>query len=611
MSPRLTPLTVFPVFLFLHLSLLGQSTLVQTTYGPVQGHPRGNVSEFLGIPFASPPTDSLRWRSPQPPPAWDEPLPADSFPPLCPQKRYQQGEDTFEWVGEEDCLYLNVWTPATDEPTLPVMVFIHGGGNQQGGTSLINGGTTIFDGKNLAERGEVVVVTIQYRLGPLGFLVHPGLEAEHPEGLSGNYAVQDQLWALQWIQDNIAAFGGDHERVTIFGESAGAVNVGNLLLTPLGAGLFQRAALQSGIPILGDYNEEREKGISFAAQFSDETDPQAQIAQLRTLSADSLIGLAESPLQDGFVQMNWRSVVDGEFFPLDAETALQSGQFNHVPVLLGSNADEMALSAPPTVFPFMVQSLFNNAVPADLVADGLALYPPGMSNEEARMAYVRILTDAQFTAPARRTARWIAEQQEEPVWRYFFSHHHAGVLSSYGAYHGIELFYLFNNWENSPLALGPLFTMQDDSVQQHMLHYWTHFAGTGNPNGEALVDWPEFTGAGDCYLDIKATPDGSVCGLRTAESDYWDLVAGVVTADHDISEAPNLRCFPNPTRDYVQIEGLSTYDQAVLQVFDAHGRLLLQGQQLNRVNLGGQPSGQYLLRIILPEAVVVRWVTKR
>src|SRR3989338_5553659 len=227
---------------------------VTTEFGQIQGSMNGSVYQFLGIPFAKPPVDSLSWRAPQNPDAWPGILNTTIFPPVCPQKSFDQGGTNDTIIGNEDCLYLNVWTPQISAQNLPVLVFIHGGGNQQGSTSEVNGGAQMYFGKNLAERGNAVLVTIQYRLGPLGFLVHPGLEPENANGTSGNYAVLDQVLALTWIQNNISNFGGDPNKVLVFGESAGGLNVGNLLTTPLANGLFQRAAIESAVPIISEYS---------------------------------------------------------------------------------------------------------------------------------------------------------------------------------------------------------------------------------------------------------------------------------------------------------------------------------------------------------------------
>jgi para-nitrobenzyl esterase len=264
-----------------------QTQIINTTSGPVEGTKNGGVYQYLGVPYAQPPvvseTDTLRWKPPIPHKGWTEVLMADEFGHVCPQKKFEQGDTlNFTIQGNEDCLTLNIWTPDIENPTLPVMVFIHGGGNQQGSASEEYGGTKMFFGKNMAERGNVVLVTIQYRLGLLGYLVHPGIESGNELNLSGNFAVLDQIMALQWIRDNIAAFGGDPENVTIFGESAGGLNVGNLMVSPLAEGLFHKAIIQSAVPVINDYNDSRDKGIEWVNKFvPDGTDIQ-KIAALNS-----------------------------------------------------------------------------------------------------------------------------------------------------------------------------------------------------------------------------------------------------------------------------------------------------------------------------------------
>lgn len=504
-----------------------QSQVIQTQYGPIEGVKNGTIYQFLGVPFAKPPVDSLRWKEPREPNSWTDTLLAASFAPVCPQKEFQQGDTTYTLKGDEDCLYLNIWTPQTQTADLPVMVFIHGGGNQQGGASETNGGTQMYFGKNLSERGNVVVVTIQYRLGPLGFLVHPGLEAENENGVSGNYAVLDQVLALHWIKNNIAGFGGDPSNVMIFGESAGGVTVGNLMLTPLAAGLFHRACIESAIPDVKDYSETKNNGIAYVDSFINTGNDVQKIEYLRSLSSDSLLYFETSPVVGGVLQLKWRPVADGVVFNDIPKNTIETGQFNKVPLIIGTNSEEMSLSAPKTVLPVMVTALVNSTVPSEYQSAAHQLYPSGSNQTEARNSYIGILTDGQFTSPVRRTAQCISQNQAEPVWRYLFSHKHTvSQLEVLGSYHGMELFYIFNNWENATLGTGVLFKPADDSVQQVMLKYWTNFAKSGNPNGSGLAAWPEYESQSDCYLEIKATPDGSQCGLRTEKSDLWDDVTG-------------------------------------------------------------------------------------
>ncbi len=525
---------------------------VTTQYGVVQGSMNGPVYQFLGIPFATPPLGNLRWKAPQTPAAWAGVLNTTAFAPVCTQKKFAQGSSSYTYTGSEDCLYLNLWTPQTSNSTLPVMVFIHGGGNQQGGASEEGGGTQMYIGKNLSERGNAVVVTIQYRLGPLGFLVHPGLEPENTTNKAGNYAVMDQILALKWVKNNISNFGGDTNKIMIFGESAGGLNVGNLLNTPSAAGLFSRACIESASPILGTYSTERSKGVSFVDSFTNSGTAAQKIAFMRALPADSVVKFEKAPLSGGAVGMNWLSVIDSVHFFDKPINNFQNGTFNKVPLMLGSNADEMSLSAPPSVTPLMVTLLINSTVPASLQAQANTLYPPGSNTTQAKQSYIGILTDAQFTAPARRTAQCVSLNQAQPVWRYFFSFKHTvAALQNLGSYHGMELFYIFNNWENATLGSGALFKPQDDSVQKATLKYWVNFANTGDPNGSSLVNWPQYQSATDCYLDIKATPNGTQCGLRTSQSDLWDASVSFVPCistlgmneDHLNTE---FALFPNP-----------------------------------------------------------------
>jgi len=499
-----------------------QGQTVKTQYGNVSGTKVDGVYEFLGIPYAAPPVGHLRWKSPVEPEPWDYDYIAREFPPKCPQRRCEQGEDTCYIEGDENCLFLNVWTPDTGNAALPVLVFIHGGGNQQGSANQVSGGTEIYYGKHIAERGPAVAVTIQYRLGPLGFLVHPGLELEHPEGLSGNYAVLDQIFALQWIRHNIADFGGDPGKVMIFGESGGGLDVGNLLATPLAEGLFQRACIQSAVPITGSYPSARDSGIAYVNRYIQTGTDSEKLQYMRTLESDTLVYFNTNPLEGGIVQMNWQAVVDNSVFFDSPENTIQGGAFNKVPLIIGSNADEMSVAVPEVVPKASLNLYLLKAFGSENYNEALGYYP-NSPDEVIRDSYIRLLTDGQFTATTRRTADCVSKNQAQPVFRYFFSHHHApAALAGFGAYHGIELFYVFNTWEDSPLSLGPFFTVQDDSVQNHMLRYWVNFANTGNPNGPGLVEWEEYDPVSDNYLEIKATP-AMATQLRKDECDLFDL----------------------------------------------------------------------------------------
>lgn len=582
--------------------------IVETQFGKIQGKKNGNVFEFLGIPFAKPPVDSLRWKAPQSPESWPGTLQTTDFAPVCPQKRFTQNDSSVITEGNEDCLYLNVWTPDIYALGLPVLVFIHGGGNQQGGTSQTSGGTQFYSGKNMAERGNAVIVTIQYRLGPLGFLVHPGLNAENENKVSGNYAVLDQILALQWVQNNIEAFGGNPAKVMIFGESAGGVNVGNLLTTPLVKGLFQRACIQSASPVIGNYKISENKGVAYVDSFIQTGTPVEKITYMRNLPADSLFHFATTPLKAGIVQMNWQPVVDNVIFHDYPKGVFESGNFNKVPLIIGSNAEEMSLSAPQTVFPAMVNALIKSTVPEAFQSKALEQYPPGTNSTEARNSYIGILTDAQFTVNARRTAQCISLNQKEPVWRYFFTHKHTiPQLEVYGSYHGMELFYVFNNWENTLLGSGFLFKPEDRSVQDAMLKYWVNFAETGNPNGDGLENWPVYQSSTDSFLEIKANADGSQKGIRTEKSDLWDAIAGFTPCmptvfSENIAVEKALYCYPNPTNGRVF---LNLADKSVSEVgiYNSLGQKINVPVWSNQFDLTNQKDGIYFIGVKINDAV--------
>jgi para-nitrobenzyl esterase len=601
----------------LYNAISGQSPIVNTQYGQVAGNLNEEVFEFLGIPFASPPVGDLRWRPPVEPESWNEVLQTREFQPKCPQKNFTQGDSTFTIEGEESCLFLNIWTPDTVSNDLAVMVFIHGGGNQQGSANEFTLGTEIYNGKNLSHRGNVVVVTIQYRLGPLGFLVHPGLELENNQNTSGNYAVMDQILALEWVQNNISNFGGDASKVMIFGESAGGVNVGNLLATPLAEGLFSRACIQSATPTLQNYTDSRTYGIEFVDSLTNAGNDTEKISYLRSLHPESIIQSLESPLSGGFVKPKWKPVMDQYIFENFPFLVFQTGDYNKVPVIIGSNADEMSLPAPQTVLPFMVDILINLYVPEALRPLAHELYPSGTTAAEARDAYVQLLTDAQFTSTTRRAARCLSQNQTAPVYRYFFTHKHSGFLGDYGSYHGMELFYAFNTWENSSWAVGPLYTVQDDSVASNMLNYWVNFAATGDPNGNDLIDWPTYDSASDCYLEIKPTPDGSQCGIRSEKSDLWDAVVGFVgcttsvSTDENVTNEASIIIYPNPTDGIILFEQEQKWQTFEISIFDATGKFLLKKENETRLDITDYPSGVYFVTVRNSDKVITRKVVKR
>nr|WP_320133369.1 carboxylesterase family protein [uncultured Holophaga sp.] len=496
------------------------TTQAVTGWGLVQGLGYDGGIKFLGIPYAKPPVGALRWKAPEDPAAWSGLLNTQTFRDRCPQMLFQQGDTTGTLEGDEDCLYLNVWTPDLSNPSLPVLVFLHGGAHQQGAPDETAQGVQLYDGARLARLGPAVVVTPEFRVGPLGYLVHPGLDAESASNRSGNFGVLDQIKALQWVHDNIAHFGGDPSKVLVFGQSAGAVDAGNLLLAPGAAGLFQRVAMESGMPVLKDYAQASSEGMAWADGLGVTGTDSEKVAQLRALPAATLVATETNPLAGGFVQQAWQPTLDGVTFPLGPDAAFAAGQFNQVPVLLGSTAAEMSLTAPATVTPTQVSLLLALMVPAAYRDQAAALYPGGSSNDEAREAYIQILTDAQFTAGVRRTARALSAWSGSPVYRYFFTHTQAGSYAGLEAYHGIDLFYVFNTLDDTAYASLGLKTAADQGVEDALRSAWVSFASTGQPPAA----WPALGGDTDRYMEVGDALDGTQAGVRTEKCDLWDAL---------------------------------------------------------------------------------------
>ncbi len=488
-------------------SAIQQGTLIELADGPVQGEIVGGTRRFLGIPYAAPPVGPLRWRPPQPPAPWTEPLPATAFGSACPQRPSTLGTPS----ENEDCLYLNVWTPdpAPAEP-LPVMVWFHGGGNEFGsaGDEIPLGlGGLIFDGRILSERHDVVVVTINYRLGKLGFFAHPALAAEDPSWpYAGNQGLLDQRAALEWVRDNVLAFGGDPGRVTIFGESAGSVDVCLHLASPASRGLFHRAISESGGCTT------RQDGAAYGAEKA------RRIAEVVGCAgaADELACLREAPvgaLLDSGVDVG--PVVDGGFLPDQPRALFAAGDVANVPYLIGSNADEG------TIFFLGVPPVRSEAEYLDALrarygdrAEEIAQVYPASSFPTPQDALVRIVGDAGLVCGTSDSARRAADAGLE-VYLYNFARWvQIPELQPLDlrALHGAEIAYVFG----SP----PPPTPEDAALADAIQGYWTRLARTGDPNGPGAVPWPLHTAATDERLQLDV-PITVVRGFRRAECDYW------------------------------------------------------------------------------------------
>jgi para-nitrobenzyl esterase len=466
---------------------------IRVENGLVTGTPGAfaDVRVFKGIPFAAPPVGELRWRPPQPSASWSGVRAADKFSANCMQR--QAGGGAFPPYGgdrtatemSEDCLYLNVYTAAASATARrPVMVWIHGG-------AYTSGAGAIYQGEELARKG-VVVVTVNYRLGVFGFLAHPELTKESPNHSSGDYAVLDQIAALEWVRKNIAAFGGDPTRVTIFGESAGSWSVNNLVATPLAKGLFQRAIGESGgqFSITRTLSEAEQAGVKFG-----EANGATSLNSLRGMPAAVLNGA------NGF---QTSAVVDGWVFPRDVMTIFKNGQQNDVPVMVGSNADEGSIFTPATVTGASFRQQTERQYGADAEAV-LKLYP-FTSDREARIAQAAAMRDRTFGWEMRTWARLQTGTGKSKVFLYYFSRVPPLPDAEWiGAQHGAEIPYAFN-WPNGRNTANIPWTDVDRRLAEQLSSYWVNFAATGDPNGDNLPVWKPYTANDEQAMGFADAP---------------------------------------------------------------------------------------------------------
>lgn len=459
---------------------------VATEGGVVEGTLDGSIRAYKGIPFAAPPVGELRWRAPQPASAWQGVRKADAFSPICPQEGAYPPESPAEPMSE-DCLTLNIWTPAASaSEKLPVMVWIYGGGLLNGSAS-----TPLYAGDHLAKRG-VIVVTFNYRLGVFGFLSHPDLNRETQHGASGNYGFLDQIAALNWVQRNIAAFGGDPDQVTIFGQSSGSMSVSALIASPLAEGLFQRAIGQSGgifEPVEFDPSftpdGAAEAGARFAARAGATT-----IAELRAMPAENLLEIPFHP------QFN----IDGLALTKSPYDAYAANEHNDVDILVGANADEgqwFLAETDVTVTTF--NDVLTRTFPGWLV--WFVGAKPGADDAAARASAAAFETDMRFRWDMWAWARHAAAGRRK-VYFYQFSKappfREGDPYFGLGATHGMEMPYVFDHLDQQAVA----WTAKDRELASAIPSYWTNFAKTGDPNGDRLPRWPEFAAGSDQVMNL-------------------------------------------------------------------------------------------------------------
>jgi len=458
--------------------------VVVTTSGPVRGDSQGGVRVFRGIRFAEAPVGSLRFRPPVEPKPWKEVRPALDFAPACPQLVSIDPTENSNSVQSEDCLAVNVWTPAADTKKRPVMVFIHGGAFIEGSAR-----NTGYDGAALAERGDLVVVSAQYRLGPFGFLELAEIAGADYAG-SGNNGIRDQIAALRWVQKNIARFGGDPSNVTIFGESVGATSVGILLAVPEARGLFHRAILESNSAARVGHDLPTARRL--ARQFL-KVAAAPGIDDLRKLSMVQLRGAEERLFDTVFGDSSFGPTWDGVVIPEPAMKMIREGHGARVPVLLGTNLDEIRYwstieelpleSKPPELLQAQVAAIVGPRARA-LIDTYLR------ADSNYGDAVIHLETDLLFRMTSIRMAEAISVRQ--PTYMYLFTYRSTSPVARYGSAHSMELPFVFGLIDELDaidfIGRGP----NRELLMRQMQQAWIHFARTGDPNHAGLPHWPRY-----------------------------------------------------------------------------------------------------------------------
>lgn len=504
--------SILLIVLLTPMMLLAASSTpqVKTHSGTVEGKDNGKVKSFLGIPYAQPPIGDLRWKPPVPVAKWSGVKKVTDFGSHCMQGNVFGDMVFHDAGGSEDCLTLNIWVPDKHvDPKLPVMVWIYGGGFVAGTTSEAR-----QDGSHLAQKG-VIVVSMNYRLGVFGFFVHEDLAKESGHNSAGNYGLLDQLEALKWVHDNIAAFGGDADNVTIFGESAGSFSVSSQMASPLAKGLFQKAIGESGAAF-------SRSGLSYDAMSARaEKDAKlmkdnfgaSTLAELRAIPADKLLEAFAPPKSRGF---DFGPDIDGYFLPEPVPAIFAAGKQNDVAMIGGWNHDEgsfQVVSNPqkPTPESFKAQAQKDFGDKAD---EFLKLYPSDTPEHLTRST----LDYASDKFISMSTWDWMEAQSKtgkQPIYRYrfdmapFMKDPNAPRL---GAYHSAEIEYVFGQLDSKTNVT---WRESDRQISDMMQKYWSNFAKSGNPNGAGLPNWPPYTAAdGYAVMILNAEPAAKKDDLR-------------------------------------------------------------------------------------------------
>ena len=521
-------------------SAANQDVSVQTKYGPVKGVLVNGVSIFRGLPYAAPPVGNLRWKPPQAPAPWADVRKATTFGPQCLQVT-TLGAFAGPANAHEDCLYLNVYSAnvgTSKSEKMPVIVWIHGGGN-------LDGASDAYDGSKLATNGHTVVVTINYRLGLLGFMANPAIDAEnHP---FANYGLLDQQAALKWVKQNIGAFGGDANNVTLGGQSAGSVDTEANMISPMAAGLFQKAIFESGTTEPLSLATAEANGVAFSNAAGCGGGSDAKTAKcLRALTAQQIFNLSgtastAAPYVGSFV-------ADGEILPKASfVSVIKAGNFNKMPVMSGQVEDEANFSLgiaeyfkKPRV-PFTnadyqaeITSLNNNTTyPPNTGAKAAALYPIN------KYSSPQLALDAIETDPGacRQRAANLLLVQKVPVYMYEFDERTAPwyfpKMPGFQplAYHTSDIQYLFPNWHGGNLGIAHQLNAKQEQLSNELVSAWTNFARTGDPNGQGMSPWPKYTKqAGSTTPSILSENIPALTTFNDAQynaahnCDFWDSV---------------------------------------------------------------------------------------
>jgi para-nitrobenzyl esterase len=484
--------------------------------GAVRGVVEGGTLAFKGMPYAQPPVGPLRWKPPQPAGHWEGVRDGSRAGAICPQLVGK------EVKGDEDCLYINVWRPR-EKPArpLPVMIWLTGGGNHSlSGQGSAGFGGVVYSGAPFVPEG-VIFVSYNLRLGALGFLAHPALDAERAEKISGNYGSLDQVAMLQWVHRNIAAFGGDPAHVFLFGTSAGGGNICALLTSPLTKGLIHGVAMESSVPVGCEIQTlaDAEKGTGERVTKALGCDGAGDIAAcLRGKSMSEVVSAV--PGYFSVLPRVYGPNIDGHVFPDQPIRLIAQHRYPAMPVIIGNTAEE-TLGWADTAGAVTDEASYAAAIDKVFGAASrekiMALYPAS-AYPSPRRAFAQVTTDAEFTCKSRNVARALAQVQQAPVYRYVFKQtlENDPKTKAQGAAHTIEHAFLFG-WQGTYQP-----SDVDRAVQRQVVGYWTRMAKTDNPNGGGDPEWPVAGFIGDAHLEIGAKTvvrkDSS-----DAHCDFWDV----------------------------------------------------------------------------------------